>query len=72
MSLIEYVETRPLNEVDRQWAALSMAILKSYIESGCCPEMDDDWYKTLCFLSNVNPNDLRKKIEYIYGPLEEE
>jgi hypothetical protein len=67
MSLLEYVETRHLTEVDRSWAALAAAVLKSYIEEGCNPDMDLCWFESLCCLANINPTDLLSKIEFIYG-----
>lgn len=67
MSFLVYIETRRLTEIDRAWAKLAVAILKDYIESGCQPDMDIDWFEDLCFLANVNPDDLQAKIEFIYG-----
>lgn len=65
--LIKYVESRTLTEVEKAWAKLALAILKDYISSGCDPEMDADWFNTLCCLCNLNPDDLQEKIDYIFG-----
>lgn len=69
MSLLQYVETRQLSLIEHSWASLAVAVLRTYIDDGCEPVMDPDWFHTLCILSNINPANLREKIEFIYGPL---
>lgn len=68
MSLLQYVETRKwLSVTDHAWAELAAAIIDDYISSGCYPCMDNDWFRDLCFMINVNPDDLQAKIEFIFG-----
>lgn len=71
MSLLQYIETRHLTRQEHAWARLAVAILRDYIESGCEPHMEDDWFCALCFLGNINPDDLQKKIDYIFGSEED-
>ena len=60
-----------LTPVERAWSCLASEVLLSYIKSGCSPRMEDEWFDTLCFLSHVDPNELRKKLEFIFGPEED-
>lgn len=70
--LFKYIETRNITPVERCWASLAAAILRNYIYDGCPGDMPAEWFDVLCGLANVNPDDLRSKILYVFGPLEEE
>ena len=60
-----------LTPVERAWSCLASEVLLSYIKSGCNPRMDSEWFDALCHLSSVDPGELRKKLEFIYGPEED-
>jgi len=70
-NMLRYIETRNLTSVEQAWAALAIAVLSDYIKDGCNPPMEDDWFRTLCFIANINPGNLQAKIEFIYGPNED-
>lgn len=60
-----------LTPVERAWANLAAEVLILHIKEGCSPEMDDEWFFILCSLANVDHEDLRKKIDFIFGTEED-
>ena len=60
-----------LTPVERAWANLAAEILLMYIKEGCNPTMEEEWFFVLCSLADVDHEDLRKKIDFIFGTEED-
>lgn len=60
-----------LTPVERAWANLAAEVLLMYIKEGCNPIMEDEWFFILCSLADVDHEDLRKRIDFIFGTEED-